>query len=277
MQEPLPGPTRRLETSMIIDCHTHFSTYTNEGLSFAQIKDRLLTDMERNGIDFSCVLPDSESGSAVADLDTTLELTAASPRLFALGTVLVSSIDAAVLEKIEKLAAARSIIGIKLYPGFEEFYPDDECCYPLYDICRRYALPVLFHSGETLQERWREEFNHPWEIARLAENCPDLNIIIAHFSQPHLEACRDILFKIPNVCADISSLAHPTTTSVCGRDFIRQVLEETVKKSPEKVLFGTDWPICDVTDHIKLVESLDITDESKELVFSGNAGRLFGL
>ncbi len=262
---------------MIIDSHTHLSTFTNEGLSFAQVRDRLLADMAREGIESSCVLPDSESGSAVADIDTTLELTASSPKLLALGTALVESIDAAVVAKIEKLAEEHRIVGVKLYPGFEEFYPDEESCHPIYEICRRYGLPVLFHSGETMQERWREEFNHPWEVARLAELFPDLNIIIAHFSQPHLEACQEILFKVPNVHADISGLAHPTTARVCGKDFIRQVLEETVAEAPEKVLFGTDWPICDVKDHIKLVESLAVNDEAKELVFSGNAQRLFSL
>lgn len=260
---------------MIIDSHTHLSTFTNEGLSFSQVRERLLADMARDGVECSCVLPDSESGSAVADLDTTLELTAASPKLFALGTVLVESICADAVEKIEKLAETRRIVGVKLYPGFEEFYPDEESCYPLYEVCRNYRMPVLFHSGETLQERWREEFNHPWEVARLAEQFPDLNIIIAHFSQPHLEACQEILFKVPNVHADISGLAHPTTIRFCGKDFIKQVLEETVVKAPEKVLFGTDWPICDVRDHIKLVESLNITDEARDLVFSGNANRLF--
>lgn len=262
---------------MIIDSHTHLSTFTNEGLTFSQVRDRLLADMARDGIEFSCVLPDSESGSAVADLETTLELTAVSPKLFALGTALVESINAGVVAGIEKLAEERRIVGVKLYPGFEEFYPDEESCYPLYEVCRRYGMPVLFHSGETMQERWREEYNHPWEVARLAEQFPDLNIIIAHFSQPHLEACQEILFKVSNVHADISGLAHPTTIRFCGKDFIKQVLEETVAKAPEKVLFGTDWPICDVKDHIKLVESLNVSEEAKALVFSGNAKRSFNL
>ena len=41
------------------------------------------------------------------------------------------------------------------------------------------------------------------------------------------------------------------------------------------MLFGTDWPICNVTDHVHLVQSLAIADEHKEMILSGNASRLF--
>ena len=260
---------------MIIDCHTHFSTFTNEGLNYTEIRDRLLKDMTSEGIVASVVMPDSESGSAVADLDTTLELAAGQSKLFALGTAHVESLGPDVITRLDTLAGEKAISGIKLYPGFEQFYPDDTTCRPLYDICLKYGMPVVFHSGETLHERWREEYNHPWEIARLAEDMPELQIVIAHFSQPHLESCREILTKFPNVHADISGLAHPTTGRTCGTAFIKEVLEETVQEQPEKVLFGTDWPICDVHAHIELVNSLKVSDEARELVFYGNTKRLF--
>ena len=262
---------------MIIDCHVHLSTYTNEGLSFARIRDRLLAEMAESGIGYSCIMPDSEPGPAVSDLDTSLELSGEEPRLFCLGTAHVPALEPSHVEKLETLASTGKIVGIKLYPGFEEFYPADPECRPLYEICLRHDIPVVFHSGETLLQIWREDYNHPREIARVAERLPDLKIVIAHFSQPHLEVCRDVILAFPHVHADISSLAHPSVRQVCGQENIRQILEEVTSRQPEKLLFGTDWPICDVGEHVKLVNSLRISEEARNLIFSGNAARVFRL
>lgn len=262
---------------MIVDSHVHLSTFTNEGLAFDAVRERLLEEMAQNGVAAACVMPDSESGSAVADLGTVLELTADEPRLHALGTAHLASLTPAHVEKLEELAAAGKIAGLKLYPGFEEFYPADPECKPLYEVCLRHGIPVVFHAGETLMQLWREEYNDPREIARVAERLPDLRIVIAHFAQPHLEVCRDVLRALPHVCADLSSLAHPSVLQVCGRDYIRDILAETATNRPDALLFGTDWPICDLPAHVELVNSLDISEESKERIFSGNAVELFRL
>jgi predicted TIM-barrel fold metal-dependent hydrolase len=262
---------------MIIDSHVHLSTFTNEGLDFRAIRDRLLAQMSQLGIEAACVMPDSESGSAVADLDTVLELTAKEPHLRALGTAHLASLTPAHLDKLEELAAAGKISGLKLYPGFEEFYPADPECRPLYELCIRHDIPAVFHAGETLMQLWREEYNHPREIARVAERLPDLKIVIAHFAQPHLEVCRDVLRALPRVYADISSLAHPTVLQVCGRAYIQQILAETANNRPDALLFGTDWPVCDVPAHIDLVNSLLLSRELKDRIFSGNARELFHL
>jgi len=260
---------------MIIDNHAHLSTYTNEGLSYTAIRDRLLETMSAVGVTLSCILPDSEPGTAVADMETVLNAVSGFPSLKPLGSVSVPAMSGADIERLENLAATGRICGVKLYPGFEEFYPADAECRPLYEMCIRQGIPVIYHSGETMNEQWREEYNHPWEIAHVAERMPELNIIVAHFSQPHLEACREIVLRFPSVHADISGLAHPTTIGLCGLPAIKEILEDTINKQPDKVLFGTDWPVCDITEHIRLVDSLKIKGEARNLVFSGNAKRLF--
>jgi predicted TIM-barrel fold metal-dependent hydrolase len=261
---------------MIIDSHVHLSTFTNEGLAFDAVRERLLSEMDRDGIAAACLMPDSESGSAVADLDTTLSL-ADGKRLFALGTAHLASLTTAHVDKLEDLAGAGKIVGLKLYPGFEEFYPADPECRPLYDICLRHGIPVVFHAGETLMQLWRERYNDPREIARLAERLPDLDIVIAHFAQPHLEVCRDVIRALPRVHADLSGLAHPTVLQVCGRENILEILAETANYRPDALLFGTDWPICDVQAHVEMVNELAVSDEVKEGVFAANAAKLFRL
>jgi hypothetical protein len=267
---------------MIIDCHVHLSKFNHEGQSFAQVRDSLLASMKRLGIDCAFVYPDSEPGTLVSDLDTTRALVAGQPRLPMLGTIHIPSDetelpDAKVVARLDALASAGDIIGVKFFPGFELFYPDDGRCHVIYELCIRHGIPVVYHSGETMNETWREEYSHPHEIAKVAERFPALKIVIAHFSQPHLAACRDVVLAYPNVHVDISGLAYPGVIELCGQAAITGNLEAVVTQQPEKVLFGTDWPICDVEEHLRLVASLPISDADKDRILSGNAMRVFAL
>jgi hypothetical protein len=233
--------------------------------------------MAKQGIDCSLVYPDSEPDTVVADLETTGGIVEGYPKLRMLGTIALPRLDSGVLNKLDRLAAAGKIVGIKLYPGFELFYPDQSSCYPVYELCLKHNLAVVFHSGESMHEAWREEYNHPRRIAQVADAFPRLRIVIAHFSYPHLTACRDVVMSKANVYADISGMAHPEVEECCGKAAIRAVLEEVARDQPTKVLFGTDWPICDVSDHIALVESLTIPDATKARILSENADAVFGL
>ena len=266
---------------MIIDCHVHLSKFGWEGQTFSRIRDGLLSSMESLGISYAFVYPDSEPNTDVSDLDMTLELVAGHPKLLMLGTVCVPEdvpeLDAKIVGKLDRLADAGDIIGIKLFPGFELFYPDDSRCHTVYELCIRHDMPVVFHSGETMGDVWREEYNHPREIAKLAERFPMLRIVVAHFSQPHLVACRDVVLTYPNVYVDVSGLAHPDVIEACGEEAIVRNVNQVVTRQPEKVLFGTDWPICDVAEHLRFVTSLPVSDSTKNMILSRNAERVFAL
>lgn len=262
---------------MIIDCHVHLSTFSYEGLSFSQICDNLVSSMQEHGINHSFIYPDCEPDTGVSDLDITVELVRRHPKLFMLGTASIPVIDSEIIDKLDTLASTGDIIGVKLYPGFELFYPDEDRCHAIYQLCTKHDIPVVFHSGETMNEPWREEYNHPFEIAKVATRFPSLKLIVAHFSQPHIADCRDVILKNPNVYADISGLAHPDVTRICGKDAILSVLEDVATQQPEKILFGTDWPICSVGEHLKLVNSLTVSEKVKTLILSGNAERVFAL
>jgi len=262
---------------LIIDCHTHFSTFDHEGQTFEQIRNSLLLSMQKLDIDYAFVYPDSEPSTVVTDLDTTRELVKGFPQLLMLGTACFPMTDKSINDKLDTLALSGDIIGIKLYPGFEEFYPSDGCCHSIYEICIKHNIPVVFHSGETMNEPWRESFNHPSEITNVARHFPSLKIVVAHFSQPHLTACQNLILNYPNVYADISGLVHMDVVKSCGQEVIYRCLSDVATVQPDKLLFGTDWPICDVAEHLGLVESLPVSEATKVLILSGNAQRVFTL
>ncbi len=178
---------------------------------------------------------------------------------------------------IDTLARENEIIGIKLYPGFELYYPNEERCHALNELCIKYGMPVLFHSGDTMGEPWREKHNSPEQIAQAAVRFPGLKVIIAHFSDPRLTACRDVVLGHPNIYADISGLAYPEVVAHHGAEAISRVVTDMVASQPDKVLFGTDWPSCGVAEHIRFVRELRGDDSVKKLILAGNARALFRL
>jgi predicted TIM-barrel fold metal-dependent hydrolase len=262
---------------MIVDCHTHLSRFANAGKAFSQIRARLGLVMERLGIDLSLVYPDTEPGSDVSDLETSLSLVRDHPQLLLLGTASIPALEPSAIERLDLLADSGEIVGVKLYPGFELFYPSEERCYPVRELCVQHDLPVVFHSGQTMGEARREAFNHPSEIATVAKRWPALRIVIAHFAQPHLAACRGLVLGEPNVHADISGLAHADVVTVCGQAAIWDKVAKVVTQQPEKVLFGTDWPICAAQEHLHLVDSLPVSRAGKRLILGRNAARLLHL
>ena len=126
-------------------------------------------------------------------------------------------------------------------------------------------------------QAWREAYNHPREIAKVAERFPALRAVVAHFAQPHLAACRELLLSYPNVHADISGLADANVTRVCGKEAIACSLAAVAEAQPGKILFGTDWPVCDAREQLLLIHSLRISETSKALILAGNAAKVFGL
>ena len=55
---------------------------------------------------------------------------------------------------------------------------------------------------------------------------------------------------------------------------IKKVLTLTARKRPNNIVFGTDYAMCSIREHIELVELLEIERQAKDKIFSGDAIKL---
>ena len=69
------------------------------------------------------------------------------------------------------------MIGIKLYPGYENFYPQDKRYNKVYDICEEFDIPVMIHTGDVM-DKGRLKFAMPLHIDELANKRSELKIIM---------------------------------------------------------------------------------------------------
>ena len=166
--------------------------------------------------------------------------------------------------------------GLKLYPP-TGFFPDDQCCSSLYEICLDYGLPVVFHGTTSVLSAI--SYCHPEGFRRLAKKYPALKIVIAHaggleWHTDAVQACLDY----DHVYLDISGFQ-----GILDPVVFKFALENMYSnlKSFEKVLFGTDNPMfnrmCPIKDMIANLKDLNIPEHEKANLLGNTGKNLLGL
>jgi len=259
---------------MIIDVHTHawpdkvaerakehLETAFDTRLVAVPTVGNLLRSMDRNGIDVSFIASVASRPEQVASINSWL-FSVKNDRLRCF-----AAMHPFYEKREEELKRVReNAAGIKLQPEFQEFYVDDEKVFPLYERLQEYRLPVLFHCGEELSGT-RVVRASPERMLRVHQRFPDLTIIAAHLGG----------FRMwDDVARHLAGAGmYMDTAFVFGHLQKDKLKEMLAAHSPEKILFGTDFPLADQKKDREYLEALDIDDESKIKIFHKNAEQLF--
>ena len=126
-------------------------------------------------------------------------------------------------------------------------------------------VPVIVHCG-----RWKEVASYDFPI-ELAKQRPDLNVILAHLGGDQPSLCTGCANSVKDSGAPNIYLG---TESVREFYFVNQVVQTV---GADKVIFGSDYNLGLPKMYIPIVESLDVSNEERELIFSGNISRLLNL
>lgn len=261
---------------MIIDSHLHLCK-KKKNESFEIAAQRLLLDLENNQIAKALVIPDNVENSECANIVTLLKVFANQSNIYFLGSPNPFANIITECQKIEALIERKKIIGIKLFPGHDKIYITDQKLQPLMGLCTKHGIPLMVHSGAHNKTNLEVmEYNDPKYVVEIALNNPSLNIIISHFFWPKLDYCYETTQGLKNIYFDTSALADEEVIKTSGGiDKIRSVLEKTILRNSDSVIFGTDHPTGKFKEHIKLINSLNISQELKTKIFSENAMKLF--
>ena len=100
------------------------------------------------------------------------------------------------------------------------------------------------------------------------KNLPDLKVVGAHPGERALVLERaELMKKYENLHWDISG------TGLFRWGMLRYLVEQC---GNDKLLFGTDYPICNIAMQVYGVLTEKISEEAKAAIFSGNFDRLTG-
>ncbi|MCL2817086.1 MAG: amidohydrolase [Clostridiales bacterium] len=181
-------------------------------------------------------------------------------RLTGLGTLHPASADIGTdFDQIVRLG----LKGVKLHPDFQRFRIDDPAVFPVYERAEG-VLPLLIHTGDP-----RYDYSHPRRLLTVLKAFPKLTVIAAHLGgwSEWPDAVRLLAGK--GVYVDTSSSLYALPPAEAA-EIIRLF-------GPERVLFGTDYPMWEYGGEMKRFDRLELDETAREKILSGNAKALFSI
>ena len=279
---------------MIIDFHTHVfspqikknrSKYIDSDPCFAILyskaeaklatADELIASMDKDGVDISVIV---NIGWTTHELcvetnDYILESVARFPkRLIGFCAVQPNSYDAAIAE-IERCARG-GIRGVgEIRPDMQFFDLGDEVLMePFVEVLQKHKLILLTHTSEPVGHDYPGKGSvTPDMLYPFITSFPDLTIVCAHWGGglPFYALMPEVKQAMSNVFFDTAASPYLYSPQIYN-----QVIQLV---GGDKILFGSDYPLLPQSRYLKQIDSLDLPDETKNLILSGNARRLLGI
>lgn len=278
---------------MIVDSHVHLHPNAEVGKMVVEmIKENYgvdyysygtpedyLGDMKKSGIDKAVMVsfaPDNQLKNnnfwTVAITRPGKNLPAKYPMLIPFISVSPTMTGRKPVEELEH-KYKWGMKGLKIHPIVQNFSPDDERMWPVYEWMEKHKLPVTAHSGFNIDDK--STFGEPIRWLSVLENFPELKLILAHMGNGFWDQTLEIADKFPQVMFDtaiaISHIDAPTTLSD------DEAVKMIKKIGPQRILFGSDYPWVNPAGDIKRINRLKISNEDKKMILGENAVRLFNL
>ena len=152
--------------------------------------------------------------------------------------------------------------GIKLHPDFQCFEADSPAAMRMYEIIDN-RLPVLIHAGD-----FRKPYSKPSRILNMCRAFPRQTVIAAHLGGwSEWDEC-------PKQLADCG--IYVDTCSSQGFLLPHRVRELIDIFTPEKVFFGTDYPMWSPAEEITALKKILRDETEAENIFHLNFERMIG-
>jgi predicted TIM-barrel fold metal-dependent hydrolase len=272
---------------MIVDFHIHpvpseahipasFRDFmANQQQDFGDLREnysesgQFVALLDEAGVDYAVVIAEvAPITSALVTNDEVRDFCRQSPRLVPFASInpFLTADAAAVLEG---LVSREGFKGLKMYPTYQYFYPNDPLVYPLYARAQELQIPIMFHTGSSLFKGSRLKYGDPIFFDDVAVDFPQLTIIMCHGGRPFWYDRAAFLARLhDNVYVEISGLPPKKLLSYFPE----------LERLASKVLFGSDWyGVKGIKENIAALSKLPISEDAKKLILGDNAARLLRL
>ena len=271
----------------IIDAHIHLSDRGDDALiRFARTNglrytmDELLGTMREHKIVRGLLLSPPLQGSRPLPNEEVISLCAKSNGMLA-PVITVEPTAKQVKASIELAENnKKEVKAFKIRLGYVKAPAEDPVFNRLYDYADSEKIPILFHTGDTAFSTGDLLLSHPLTLDRLTNKREQLTVVLCHFGNPWFDDVAELIYKHPNVYADISGLiTHSDAYAEKYLDWLAKKISQAIYYAggAEKVIFGTDYPVTKHTEALTLVSRLEVEESDKEKILWRNAERVFHL
>jgi hypothetical protein len=156
--------------------------------------------------------------------------------------------------------------GLKLYPPYQHFFPNQQEIYPLYETAVKLGVPVMFHTGSSVYRHSKLKYGDPLHLDEVAADFPELRVVMAHSGRGFWYDRAFFLARLhKNVYMEISGLPPQKLL-----DYFPEL-----EKNADKVIFGSDWPgVSSVKENVKLLCALPLKKSTIEKILYRNAAKV---
>ena len=236
----------------------------------------LLQEMDDSGIDMGVVMGRYSFGAAQNGADaiagipnsTVSELVERYPERF-IGMISVNieeRLDKAFRE-IDQYVLHGNCQGVVIDTGYAAgpINFSDATLYPLYDYCQRNDVPLSL--GTALVYRNLESASAQF-IDKVAEDFPDLRMVIGHGGWPYVTESCWVAFKRPNVYLSPDLFLYGAPGWLDYLSGIKNHLKD-------KMIFGTAYPFASFEESIKYIKNCELNETVYESYMGKNAMDFF--
>ncbi len=238
-----------------------FYTENSDPLFFANyLKD--------SGVDYGVVMADlCPAVTGICTNDYVLDFCKRSDMLIPFASV-NPYLSAHTGRELQRLAG-EGCRGVKLYPTYQYYYPNERFLYPLYQMAQDLQLPVMVHTGSSVFKGAKLKYGDPLCLDEVVVDFPALKLVLVHSGRGFWYDRAFLLTRLhENVYMEVAGLPPHK---------LQEYFPELNRVS-DKVLFGSDWPgIKDLKGNIEAIRHLNLDEEIINNILGGNAARLLSL
>lgn len=252
--------------AVMIDSHAHIGASWLNNIKNPFPPERLMEIYTELGIRYACISTWDILNDIPRGNEDALQVSRREPR-FIPYVVCCPLQEAESVEQIRRYVGDHGFKGIKMHPTANSYRVDSlRIMEPVMKLAAEYDVPVMFH-GE------HDGFGSPYQFATLAEAFPEVQIIVAHF-------CHNMWVDAIEVCRAHRNI-YLDTAEVSTHNF---KVERAIRLcGPDKIIFGTDSPCCDIQAHMSIIQNINtyypgtIDQDGIDKIMGGNIARLLHL
>lgn len=272
---------------MIIDFHVHLTKgnyrpwvleyvdrfHRVDGLDLETINSISPLEMEayldREGVDIAVILAEvCPITTGVFENEEVAAFCRNSKRLIPFASVNPNMVSRP-SQELRRLVTEWGFKGLKLYPSYQQYFPNDNSIYPIYAVAEELQIPVMVHTGSSLFRGSRLKYGDPIHLDDVAVDFPGLILIQAHSG-------RGAWYQKAALLAQLHEHVYLEISGLPPQNLLHYFPD--LERICDKVIFGTDWPgVPGIRHNIEKIRGLPVSEEALGKILGVNAARVLNL
>ena len=168
--------------------------------------------------------------------------------------------------ELERCVRELGVKGLKLYPTYQHFYPNDNKLFPIYERAQELSIPVMIHTGSSVFPGSLMKYGDPLFLDEIAVFFPSLKIIQSH-------AGRGFWYDRAFFLAGLHENVYMDITGLPPQNLLKYFPD--LERNADKIIFGSDWPgIIDIKKNVAAILDLPLSKSTKAKILGKSAETL---